>query len=265
MAIKNLMTRDTNIIHIFNDYYDDYSLSKHTGIPQEIIEFNNSWYKYDGKWYYFKQFYDFSGDIPSEMKFINELIGENLAKRLEIPVVNYEIAQKKDEIGLMSLNFVKKEQDYYFMKDLNIPVEKYEDTNLAKLKSLCKDENNYKELLTEILKMVAIDLYSSQEDRNITNIQFTRINGELHLTPLYDFADSFKESWQDEYYSALLGLSLMDEKKYPQLKEYLEILLKTKIKTVLEQIEDERKILIPGDIKNKYNKFEEVRQMVLKL
>ena len=259
------MTRETNIIRIFGGKYDDVSLSKQTGIPKEIIEYNNSWYQHDGIWYYFKRFYDFYKDSPVEMKFINELIGEQLAIILEIPVVHYEIAQKKDVIGLMSENFVKKDQDYYFMKNLRILTNFYDDTNLSKIQTNCKDQKNYQELLSELLKMIAIDLYSSQEDRNLTNIQFTRKEGELHLAPLYDFEDSFREVNQYKYSSALLGLSIQDIKKYPQLKKYLGKLFETKIKTVLEQIEDERKILIPNTIKDTYNKFEQDRQMILKL
>jgi hypothetical protein len=265
MAIKDLITRDTNIIRIFNEHYDDITLSKQTGIPKEIIEYNNSWYQHDGIWYYFKRFYEFNKGLPIEMKFINELIGEQLAKKLEIPVVRYEIAQKNDIIGLMSENFVRKEQKYYFMINLNLLPNLYDDTNLTIIKKKCNSERNYEELLSEILKMVAIDLYSSQDDRNVTNIQFTKKNGELHLTPLYDFEDSFENSKQSGYRSALLGLFMQDIEKYPQLKEYLVTLFETGIKNILDQIENERKIIIPTSIKDKYNIFEQDRQMVLKI
>ena len=263
MDVKGLLTRDTNIVHLLGKEQDDKIVLRQTGIHLDVYENYSSWYQHDGIWYFYKTFHSFFYEIPESMKLINELIGELLAHKLEVPSVHYQIAERNNIIGLISENFIKKGQDYYFMKDLRLPTCFNGDKNLIILRKYCKDDDNYRQLLSEILKLVAIDLYMSQEDRNPTNIQFTRKDGELHLTPLYDFEASFGSSYQYEYCSALLGITPEEIDKYPALRDYLTILFHDRIEKVLEQIEDEKKILIPSEIKKKYSLFEEDRRMIL--
>ncbi len=264
MAVKNLITNKTIIIRVLNKPINIKQLSEETGVDEAICRERDSWFLHDGMWHYYKRFYNFPGGSPEEMKFINELMGEVLSKRLDIESIHYKIAENRGFIGLLSKNFLKPNQQYFFMKDLKLMSQFYDTSNLEKIRKLCKDDENYKELLSEIFKLVAIDLYMNQEDRNFTNMQFTRKDGELHLAPLYDFEDSCREPFTPEYSSAFLGMQVEEVDKYPLLGEYLNKLYSAKIGTVLEQIEDERKLLIPTPIKEKYEAYEEDRRMMLK-
>ena len=264
MAIRDLITRDTKIIHLVNQANDFVFVARKTGLSEQLCESYNSWYLHDGIWYYYKRFYNLDNGLSDEIMFINELIGEILANKLEVPVVHYMIAELRNTIGLISQNFHQNGQDYYFMKNLQILSSFYDDRNIANLRRFCKDDDNYRELICEVLKLVAIDLYMNQQDRNFSNIQFTRRNGELHLTPLYDFEESFDDPLEEYYHSALLGIAVEDLERYPQLNQFLDILFASTIRTVLEQIEDERKILIPQGIKDRYSDFERNRRIALK-
>ncbi len=264
MAVKDLVTNKTNVIRVLEKPIDIKRLSQETGVDEETCRERDSWFLYEGIWHYYKRFYNFPGGSPEEMKFINELMGEILSKKLGIESIHYKIADNKGFIGLLSENFLKPDQKYFFMRDLRIMSQFTNTSNLEKIRRLCKDDENYRQLLSEIFKLVAIDLYMNQEDRNFTNMQFTRKDGELHLAPLYDFEDSCREPFTEDYSSAFLGMKVEDADKYPLLGEYLSRLYSTRIGTVLEQIEDERKILIPTPIKEKYEAYEEDRRMMLR-
>ncbi len=262
MTVKDLITRDTNIIHVCGGRKDAITIAKKTGVNKDICECWDSWYFIDGKWNFYKDFYSLMHN-PEEIRFLNELIGELLANYLQIDSVHYKIAERNGSIGLLSENFIKDSQQYFFMDDLRLLSNFNNDSNLTKIYKHCKDDKNYRELVSEIMKLVAIDLYMNQQDRNITNIQFTKIDGNLHLTPLYDFEEAVMSPYDEEYSSAFMGFNIMELYKYPELQKFIGDLYKINIGHILEQIEDEKKILIPKDVKQTYTNFVSERRKAL--
>ena len=263
MAIKDLITKDTKILNLQEQLYKPEYLSKKIGLDKDVCECWNNWYFYDGKWYFFKNF-TCEKYTSSDLKFLNELIGEFLGHYLNIDTIHYEIASLKDEYGLASESFIKPHNKYIFFKDLGLFNNFANLDNLIEIRRKCKDDKNYSELVTEILKLTAIDLYMGQADRSMGNFQFRKEKKELHLATIYDFEESFNDVYKDHYASNLLGLDLDKLKVYPELKMMVDDLLTIDVDKMLEQIEDERKILIPSKRKAYYKDFIEERKLLLK-
>ena len=98
MGIKKLLTRDTNIIEL-TEKAPNMFLSRKVDMKKDLLEIWNAWYKYDNEYYYFKKM----DDNPN--RFVNELIGEKLANRLNLDTVHYEIAKQGYNYGVASKNF----------------------------------------------------------------------------------------------------------------------------------------------------------------
>lgn len=254
MGINNLITNKTKIIELTKTNLSHHALSKKIGIRKDVYECWNDWYCYDDKWYYFKSFT--SDKYTSyEFKFLNELIGEYLANYLNIDVIHYEIAKAYNTLGLASQSFIKQGNKYYFAQDINIRRNSINMDNISFLFRKCYNNQNYLELVTEIYKFIAIDIYMNQTDRSYANYQFRKEHGHLHLAPLYDFEESFLEPYQDKYYSHLLGINIDDINRYEELRHYLISLLDLDIRIILKRVAKEKNIIIPDHYINYYNEF----------
>jgi len=263
VSIRKLITRDTNIIELYRTNNNYRLLSNKLHIDYSILKIWHSWYKDSNKEYYY--FKDFNND---NKRFINELIGEYLAKKISLDSIHYEIAKKDDTYGLASKSFINKKNKYYYMIDLYLPNAPDNLYNLERLKDKCKTDEEYETLLKEIFKMTAIDIYMSQTDRiKSSNIQFRKDRTGLHLAPLYDYEKSFMDPNIAIYKSNLLTLNLYKNEyinEYPYLYELIDNIFEININHVLEEIEDERKILIPNNDKFEYEKFYNIRKKQIK-
>ena len=263
MAISNLITNKTKIIELQDNKYNYKFISKKTGIDKQLCECWDDWYFYNNKWYYFKDF-SCAKYTNSEFKLINELIGEYLANYLNIDTIHYVFARKKDVYGLASENFNKQDNKYYLSIDIDIPTNYSNMNNLLLVRSKCKNESNYQELLTELYKFLAIDIYMNQTDRSYCNYQFRKYKGNLHLAPLYDYEESFMEPTKKRYDSNLVGLDICDINKYQELLSFISKLYELNIKKVIEEIEDIRGINISKEDKEYYQEFTNERKALIK-
>jgi len=263
MAIKNLITNDTKLLELSEQVYTPTKISKATGIRKDICKTWDTWYENNNKWYFFKDF-GYSDQSVFESKLINELIGEYLANRLGLDTVHYELARintqsDRELIGLASENFIQKRNKYLFIRDMDISVNYANTNNLNRLRHICPNEENYKELLDEIYKLVALDIYMSQEDRCEQNIQFRKHKKNLHLAPIYDYEYSFNDPYDLRYGSCILGINVDDLDSYPKIKEGLDKLFSLDMKDIIEDIETQRKIIVPENTKEKYKEFVKTR------
>ncbi len=264
MAIKNLITNDTKLLELSEQVYTPSKIARATGVRQDICKTWDSWYNHNGKWYFYKDF-GYSNQNTCETIFLNELLGEYLATKLGLDTVHYEMAKLihpngKETIGLASENFVHKGNKYYFIRDMDISVNYADTSNINRFRYICPSEENYKELVSEINKLTALDIFMSQEDRCEQNVQFRKHKKELHLAPIYDYEFSFKNPYDLRYGSCILGVNVDDAIYYPGINSELDKLFSLDMKDVLEEIEEERKITIPIDKKEHYKEFVKTRR-----
>lgn len=238
--LEKLITEKTKILELNNNYF-----SKNEKLRVLDINYKNNnkyikkMYYLNDYWYYFK-----TSNSMYPFSLFNELIGTYLSKLLNIKSVTYDIAFANNTYGITSRNFKSNKYDYYFLSNLPIDyLEKGHLCNIQLLRNLCIDEENYKNILNSILKLLAIDLYMLQSDRGIVNLQF-EINKEtkyFDLAPIYDFSNCmFKQIKNINIPNPIINLNsstlaiIMSE--YPNFKEYLEILLDNKMSNIWNYI-----------------------------
>ena len=249
MCIRNLFTNETKVIELNQALTSTWILSRKLHIKKAILDKWNGWYKNGNEFYFFKHF---PYDINGEVRYVNELIGEKLCSILSLDSVHFEFAKLENKYGLASISFNKPHNRYYFMPDLYLPSDCANLKNLERIRERCKSDKEFDTLTDELSRYIAVDIYMGQQDRNKSNIQFRKDKTGLHIAPMYDFEASFISD--KPYQITLCGIEDY-RKAYPQVNESLDILNKKGITSILEEIEDERKIIIPEDIKKHHKKF----------
>ncbi len=163
------------------------------------------WYNFEGSDYMFKNEFFINS-------FINELIGEELSKIIELRSAEYEIVRlegidfvtefynsyESNEgkiYHLITKNFKKPNRDYFYVdKLLENPYYNYQ-SSINKLENRCLDKNNFIEIKKKLFKFLILSFFIGQVDANYPgNLLFERnkkSNSKLDLAPLFDHADSF--------------------------------------------------------------------------
>lgn len=197
---------------------------------------------------------------------LNEFIGEQLAIEINLRTVNFNLFKNinSGEIIIASKSFINPNSKYYpYPNELDIY--KPYDNNLI---NKCIDYDNYKHLINNILKMLALDIYMGQRDRWYPNFQLEKYDtGYLDLAPVYDYSDS---SWDDDL---LLNCELYNFENeedyeiffdsYPNILEHLKKLKKLELSKILEKIELSKGIKLPQSYIDYYLKKEENTQKKL--
>lgn len=243
--LNELITDKTKILDLSNT--DKVSkFEKHEVLDMKTyLEFRyiKSMYKQNGTWYYFKED-DINYAYPFYM--IDELMGTYLAKNRNLKTIFYEIAKRKNSLGLASLNFKDDKHTYHIisklLKDESSPNSSFERIDL--LKKFCVDLKNEEEFINDLLNLFALDIHMLQKDRGEVNLQF-QIDKEtkyFSLAPLYDYSNCSRAI-------DLSGLSIPSKiirinditvitliKNFPYFKECLEFCLEQKMSNIFDQI-----------------------------
>lgn len=256
LYLKNLITENTPIIKLSNDY----SVSKEE--KKEILGTNNvdlekqddymkMMYFMNNSWYYFKEEEE---NLGYPFYLMDELMGSFLAHKMNMKVVSYFLARVKNKkIGLASKNFKQSGFHYYFGKQYydiyenytNLSYAPFRVENIENLKLLCVSDENRKILTKHILEMLALDVYMLQKDRKSANLQFEEreTTKYIDLAPLYDFSNcipKIEEKSGLELQGVILRITDRNIKtlikQYPYFANFLSSLLETKMSTTWEEI-----------------------------
>lgn len=209
------ITKDTEIIDFKKTDIPIEDLSKITNINQDILDNWNKLTQIDGKWYFFK-----SEDY--QQMLMNELIGESLATKMQLDTVHYKIAREERmypvalenigdtpyNYGLISENYRKPDVEYINSLKLDVRTSKTCLVALNDIVKYCRDMKNYNELIKKIIKLIVLDFYMQQTDRNGYNLYFSKDeNGYFDLCPILDYEYSFWYS-KNYYSNSLVGVCL---------------------------------------------------------
>lgn len=275
--VENLISKDTKLIELEEQNHNPKILKDILNIDEKTLSLWNRWYNLDGKWYYYKT------GIPS-YSFFNELLGVELAKNFDLDTIEYQIACQKLNInrnhpfyadfptygyGLISENFREKDKEYLNPTDLGYSF--FKDSNIKNLngKTILKDlsiieflrcdtEENYNELIRNIIKLSVLDFYMQQEDRCDRNILFSK-NKEnyIRLAKVFDFELSFAKLSLD-YSNSLLLLNLENKKTLDIIRTNLDFqeqfynLMNINMQDVIDRINDKYKLKMTRDFLSIY-------------
>lgn len=287
-TVEDFITNDTKLIELEDQQYNPKELVDILNIDEKTLSLWNNWYNIQGKWYYYKS------AMPGCL-FFNELLGVELAKYFDLDTVNYQIAFQKLNIdrndpfykdyplygyGLISENFREKDKEYLSPADLGYSF--FKDTDIkdsngkAILKDLsiiellrCDTEENYNELIRNIIKLSVLDFYMQQEDRCDRNILFSKDKSNyIQLAKVFDFEDSFAKCSSD-YGSSLLLINLDNKqtlemlRNNPIFQEQFYNLMNVNMQDVIERVHDKYKLRMIGNfIKDYFDHDKKIKNLV---
>lgn len=197
------------------------------------------------------------------------LVGVGLKK--EDRMANYgDIKDKSYDIRIGSCDFKDKDHAYFSINCTNI-LEPSEGLNLVL--GMCPNEDNKNELMDEIIRMFALDVFMGQQDRYFNNMIFSSDDiGNIHLANLYDFEISLKSTYIDPdfiYKNDLHSFKDIDSfrkfiYRFPRLGEELESYLDIDLVKTATFSYDVRNLDFPEHIIKYLKSFEDNRKTLIK-
>lgn len=171
----------------------------------KVHDYSSCWYNIEGIDYMFKNEFFINS-------FINELIGEELSKMIELKSAEYEIIKlegidfitefynsyESDDgkvYHLITKDFKEPDKTYFRVDELlENPYYDYQNS-VNELEYKCVDKNNFIKIKKNLFKLLILSFFIGQVDANYPgNLLFqknNKTNSELSLAPIFDHADSF--------------------------------------------------------------------------
>ena len=206
---------------------------------------------------------------------LNEFIGEELAGIRGIRSVHYypvlfdskentfkirNFFDKCMAIRVGSFDF--KEPGVKYFTGPNLPI--YDDFgSFEDLLEMCPSDKNREELLNELLEVYGLDIYSGQMDRP-NNIYYEfHPNGEIHMSKMFDYEQSFDEIFGEHYVADFHIFRTIEDFqkfiiKYPKFEEILRSYLDVDLERVILRMSRSRKFDLSRVDMDGYKEFDEV-------
>ncbi len=202
------------------------------------------WYQSRDKLYYFRKL----NDNLNLQELITYLICEKVAQFFQLPVVHFNFAKYKEQIGLASLNFRLPNQEYIYFDYELVDYQRNLQESLEYLKRYFSDENNYQKFQNEILRLIAFQIYTNLIDLKARNILLLKAEDGYALAPVYDFDFALKNKLNinEFFYDSTIASFYIPSnsfketlENYPYLKEWLNKILTIDMKSIMYQIAQE--------------------------
>lgn len=229
MIIKSdsiILTKDINKLSLINPKL--YMPKKWYWYKKEVVKYNNDYY-------YMKK--------VSDKELINELIGSILSKIINLNSIEYEIAMDEAyNFYVMSKLFYDKEKKYYKPYEFGYTTYHIFDINIKDYNVLSFVKELSPQLLSDFLKLIALDIKMLQTDRNATNITFEKDKlDNYRLSPAYDYEEAYTNNF-DMYFNPFVILWMTPKylkefvSSYEETLIYLNILKNINIEDILSEI-----------------------------
>ena len=206
---------------------------------------------------------------------LNEFIGEELAGVRGVRSVHYypvlfdskentfkirNFFDKCMAIRVGSFDFKEPGVKYFTGPNLSI----YDDFGtFYDLLEMCPSDKNREELLNELLEVYGLDIYSGQMDRP-NNIYYEfHPNGEIHMSKMFDYEQSFDEIFGEHYVADFHIFRTIEDYqkfiiKYPQFEEILRSYLDVDLERVILRMARSRKFDLSRVDMDGYKRYDEI-------
>lgn len=222
-------------------------------------------FNYEGETYYFK--------VDNRSEVYNELIVSEIARDLNIPVINYDLAKVGSIEGLISKNYKNKNSKYLLGEEIlsNIPKDKRTSNTLEniwfELEIRYKDQKTVSRIMQNVVDMFILDILTGQVDRTEMNWEIEeKENGEVSLVPLFDNIRLLMKNPEDTWLSlvvddSVLGylgenilqfLKVSSSEFVERFKNSVNVISEDNIKNILKRIEERINAKVPEDLKEEY-------------
>ena len=207
---------------------------------------------------------------------LNEFIGEKVASIRNVRTAHYFPVCLENKIKCLLANdnfkFLNirvgscdfKEEGIQYRNIFQFPFY-FEKDAFQMLLNFCCDDKNRNDFINENLEMIALDLFMGQIDRGTNILYEFRPDGELHLSPLFDYSMSMFNDIDYSTYGYTSDffrlLRFEDYEKlliqYPQFEEMLRCYESVSFVPLIEEICSERKFNIKHVDMDHYKRFDE--------
>lgn len=202
---------------------------------------------------------------------LEEYIGEYIAKYLGLKTVENFIVDVRSKHFISSKSFIDKNKKYITPRDFINTGYLLNVNKLDKIFSLLKKYDDLEKLIQDFFKMIALDIYMRQEDRNFENYLFELYNNSISLGPLYDYTIAFDYYNNDLPYFYYNDFVILEKKEdyeelyefYPFFRTYIEKVKKIDLIELIKKIFEENYFRINDKIVENYKKEEEKTQKLL--
>ncbi len=183
-----------------------------------------------------------------------------------------EIQRSRDhyKYKIASYDFRDSTKKYKHLADYKFP----DGDRFHQLLDRTPNAENREELCSDLLNMLALDIYMGQDDRTVNNILLELDHEEnIRLAPLYDFEYSLKSNYVGKNTihgcSDLINLNdyefikeFMEE--YPEFRDKLASYLDINLCKVISNAYNKNGLVVPSDRWHFYQEFDEDRKEVIK-
>lgn len=244
-------------------------------IPCYLEKFINSITEIDGRYYFYKE--------VDHMLLINELIGSYLSKLISLEAVDYQIGIYEKKLYVLSQIFYDSNHLYnncydFFGTIANRQLTEFESliSRIYLRQDKMLDLIDNPSMILNILKLSLIDIKMGQIDRHNQNLmlKIDKVTGLVDLAPIFDFGFSYSDNplypdflFYDNPFIILrknkISLNSLC-KKYPDIINSIYLLGNLEIRSVLDQIQREKNIILTENEKVYYEDKDRKYTKVLK-
>ena len=231
------------------------------GVPHYTsYEYSFCWYKVNDEWYYFKS---------NNYNAVNELLGEIISEYYDLDTIKYHVAKLyenngKETYGIVSKNFCNPKYKYKNAAEYGFDIRYPKDFDFySRVRSICKNDDEYKNLLQEIKKLFIRDFYTQERDRYNANLLFKESENGISLAPLFDYECSFFSTSPNGVYANNIGyLDINNEETKKKLRddnyfqELLDKLLSSDMNKFVKEVEDRHGIIVEDRDKDFFKKHD---------
>ena len=205
---------------------------------------------------------------------LNEFIGMELAKVRGVRSVEYfpvlfdsienslKIRKFFDKcLAIRVGSFDFKEDGVMYVTGPSLPFYGKEN-DFELLLSMCLDDENREIFIDELLETYALDIYSGQLDRPSNMYYEFYPDGEVHVSRMFDYEQSFEGDLGDSYTSDFhIFRDISDYQefmiKYPSLKDKLRSYLDVDLERIIKRVALSRRFDLSKIDMDKYKRYDE--------
>lgn len=265
VMIMAIFTEETKILELNNKIICTEENARNINIDYKTFQTAKykNWYIANGGGVYY-------GKVLNDKEILNYLLCEKIAGKVyELQTAHFIPAKIRNKTGLASLNFRKRDVDYFYASQDYFPFDNPTQA-LRCLKNFfyISKRNEYYKLVDDILRLISFHIYTGLRDLIDCNLLFQEEENGFSLAPLYDFDFAFEHDIVEKYYykSTLCFFALPSEdlnellEYYPYFRNYLLFMLNINMKIFLEEIKKENNLEISELYQSYYLKQDKIKK-----
>ncbi len=184
-----------------------------------------------------------------------------------------DVEKQRPRLVIGSYDFKHTGYQYKNVEDYGFS--RFDEDLFSKMLTVAPDEENRRQLMNDMMQMLALDIYMGQTDRGYFNFLFEEDeNHRVRLAPIFDFECSLNTQFFGQHEDKItLGdlyhFNTIEDckefiRRYPMFGSLLNSYLYEDLESVVKTAYGKRRMIVPDDCLKKYQEFDEDRKELIK-